>query len=75
MDPPRKGLDSSVVNLICTKKPIYIAYLSCNPTTLARDLNLFLNLGGYHLEKIIPYDFFPQTTHLETLVFLKLLTA
>ena len=71
LDPPRRGLEKEVVDKILIIKPIYIAYLSCDKATLARDLNLLINTNNdYFISDIIPIDFFPQTTHLETLVLL-----
>ena len=70
VDPPRAGLDRVVVDEIVRLAPDRIAYISCDPSTLARDLKRLLQ-KGYQLEKIIPFDFFPQTYHIETLTFLK----
>ncbi len=71
LDPPRKGLDRSVINIILDKRPRRIAYLSCSPGTLARDLELLVNSSTlYKIDFVQPFDFFPQTTHLECLVFL-----
>ncbi len=68
IDPPRKGLDNYVVNIILEKKPKKIAYLSCNPSTLARDARLIIDSNFYKVEYLYPIDFFPQTTHLECLL-------
>ncbi|WP_320676856.1 23S rRNA (uracil(1939)-C(5))-methyltransferase RlmD [Prochlorococcus sp. MIT 1300] len=72
LDPPRKGLGSKLIDAILLKKPLHIAYLSCSPSTLSRDLSLLVgeDYGTYKIEKIQPIDFFPQTTHVECLVFL-----
>jgi tRNA/tmRNA/rRNA uracil-C5-methylase (TrmA/RlmC/RlmD family) len=51
-------------------RPQRMAYLSCSAGTLRRDLE-HLTAAGYRVMRIIPYDFFPQTHHVETLVFLK----
>jgi len=67
IDPPRKGLDSEVISIILKKNPIKIAYLSCNPSTLARDLKALIVNSSYNVEILYPIDFFPQTTHLECL--------
>ena len=71
IDPPRAGLSESSRNFIsqCTYFSCML-YLSCNPTALAVDLELFLK-EGWHLERIIPFDFFPRTKHLESLVVMK----
>ncbi len=65
LNPPRKGCDPQLLSAIGSKK---IVYISCDPATLARDLRL---LKGYQIEKIVPFDLFPQTTHVETVVSLK----
>jgi len=70
VDPPRKGLDEKVVNSILNNSPSKIIYLSCNPTTLARDIRLLSE--KYMLNFIQPYDMFPQTANVETLVCLSL---
>ena len=68
IDPPREGAKTILQDLVNINAK-HLAYLSCNPTTLARDLR-FLVDSGYELNKIKPYDMFPHTYHLETLVFL-----
>jgi len=68
LDPPRKGVDPSVISALLSSPPEKIIYLSCNPATLARDLALLKE--AYRVEKITPYDMFPQTKHLEVLVIL-----
>jgi 23S rRNA (uracil1939-C5)-methyltransferase len=70
MDPPRKGLDSYVVQAILAKPPQTVIYLSCDPATLARDLALLV-AEAYQVESVQPIDFFPQTTHVETLTVLR----
>jgi len=72
VDPPRKGLDADVVDQILECPPRWMAYLSCDPATLSRDLKrLCVPQGPYEIEGIHPVDFFPQTTHLESLVLMK----
>ena len=71
VDPPRKGLAAEMINKILEISPEKIIYLSCNPASLARDLKLLLQGREYKLQEVIPYDFFPQTTHVETLVLLQ----
>ncbi len=71
LDPPRKGLDEKAISLILQKKPCRIAYLSCNPATLARDIKRLVKDKDYNLTQLIPADFFPQTMHIECLAFLK----
>ncbi|MDR1113469.1 MAG: 23S rRNA (uracil(1939)-C(5))-methyltransferase RlmD [Candidatus Margulisbacteria bacterium] len=70
VDPPRKGLAAEMVSKILEIRPQKVIYLSCNPTSLARDLKPLASV--YKVREIIPYDFFPQTTHVETLVLLQL---
>lgn len=69
VDPPRKGCDRVVIDSICSANPNQIIYISCNPSTLARDLNLLLD--SYKVKSILPYDMFPMTGHVETLVCLE----
>ena len=69
LDPPRKGLTNRTIQIILARLPRYIVYLSCNPATLARDLNkLSGKYPAYLIDEIYPIDFFPQTSHLETMV-------
>ena len=70
VDPPRKGLDKTVVEAFLSAEPKKIVYLSCNPATLARDLGLLKE--KYDIEFVQPYDMFPQTANVETLVCLSL---
>jgi 23S rRNA (uracil1939-C5)-methyltransferase len=68
VDPPRKGLAREVIRALLENPIAKILYLSCNPTTLIRDLGL---LGErYRVENLRLYDFFPQTPHIETLAVL-----
>jgi tRNA/tmRNA/rRNA uracil-C5-methylase (TrmA/RlmC/RlmD family) len=70
MNPPRLGLETQVSQWISqSARPAKIAYLSCSAGTLARDLSI-LTQAGYLLKRIIPYDFFPQTHHVEILALL-----
>ena len=69
MDPPRAGSDTAFLSCALTLAPRRIVYVSCNPETLARDLN-FLTKRGYRAEKIQPVDMFPHTDHVETVVLL-----
>ncbi len=65
LDPPRKGSDEKTLSAIISSKPKRIVYVSCNPSTLARDAR-FLCDRGYHLEKAMCYDLFPNTMHIES---------
>ena len=63
VDPPRSGCDQSLLQTILKVKPKTIVYVSCNPSTLAKDLQ---ELGSsYHVEIMQPVDMFPQTSHVE----------
>jgi len=65
LDPPRNGALEAVKTLP-QLEPQQIIYVSCDPGTLARDLAILINQGGYRLEVALPLDMFPQTGHLET---------
>ncbi len=69
VDPPRSGLDPRVTAAIIAKRPRQFVYVSCNPVTLARDLRSFIT-GGYTLRTLELFDFFPQTSHVESLAYL-----
>lgn len=75
LDPPRKGCDRGVIESLLQIQPDRVVYVSCNPSTLARDLKLLCESGRYRLEKIQPVDFFPQTAHVECIAFLRRCTA
>lgn len=68
-DPPRKGIDYSVLESVCESNISKIVYISCNPSTLARDIKILIE-KGYRLEYVKGYDMFPQTHHIEVLVLL-----
>ena len=67
LDPPRAGAESAVIKGILDLRPAAISYVSCDPATLARDLNKLL-AGGYTLDSLAAFDLFPQTHHVETVV-------
>ncbi len=69
LDPPRAGITLAALKVILQLRPAKIVYISCNPSTLARDLKYFRE-NRYRIQKIVPHDFFPHTSHLETLVYL-----
>jgi len=66
VDPPRAGLDKVVVDGILKLHPSLIVYISCDPSTLARDAARLIN-GGYKLKEVTPFDLFPQTYHIESI--------
>lgn len=70
VDPPRKGLDRQTIDAILKLAPEKFAYISCDPATLARDLQLLDALGGYVPKTVQPIDMFPRTKHIETVCFL-----
>jgi len=71
VNPPRTGLAPSVAKTLATSRVPQIVYVSCMPQTLARDLKVICE-AGYKVAECQPYDMFPQTTHVETVVSLKL---
>lgn len=71
VNPPRNGLSQEVISSMTKHKPNEIVYVSCMPSTLARDLKA-LSFCGYKITSCQPYDMFPQTSHIETLVTLKI---
>lgn len=67
LDPPRKGAEPAVIEAIAASGAGKIAYISCDPATLARDLKLF-NEKDYRIISVQPVDMFPMTAHVETVV-------
>ncbi len=66
LNPPRKGCAPELISTLLEKKPQKIVYISCDPATLARDLALLCT--NYRIKVIQPFDMFPQTMHVETVV-------
>lgn len=66
VDPPRAGIEKHALDAIINLKPQVIAYVSCDPSTLARDSARLIN-GGYQLKQVTPFDLFPQTYHIESI--------
>ena len=67
IDPPRKGCDDSFRKQLMQYRPQRIVYVSCDPTTQARDLKDFV-ASGYEITRIQPFDLFPHTRHIENIV-------
>lgn len=70
MDPPRAGVGAEVCDLLARISALEMVYVSCDPVTLARDLRLMVE-AGYRVIELHLVDLFPQTFHLETVVFLR----
>lgn len=69
MDPPRSGSSPAFLSSLVTMKPAKVVYISCNPVTLKRDLDVLVN-KGYQVEEMVPVDMFPGTHHVETICLL-----
>ncbi len=67
VDPPRKGCDEALLKTLVDMSPSRIVYVSCNPSTLARDLK-YLAANGYAVKEVQPVDVFPWTEHVECVV-------
>ncbi|QNO15312.1 23S rRNA (uracil(1939)-C(5))-methyltransferase RlmD [Alkalicella caledoniensis] len=65
LDPPRKGCEESLLVAIKRMAPEKVVYVSCNPSTLARDLKILCQNEDYKLEEVQPVDMFPHTGHVE----------
>jgi len=66
VDPPRAGIEKHALDAIINLKPQIIIYVSCDPSTLARDAARLIS-GGYRLSDVTPFDLFPQTYHIESI--------
>ena len=69
VDPPRKGCDKKLLDAIIKINPERIVYVSCNPTTLARDIKILVD-AGFKVEEVQPVDMFPHTAHIESVTLL-----
>lgn len=67
LNPPRKGCDPEMIQAVGKMQPPKVLYVSCDPATLARDL-AGLREYGYQIDAVQPFDMFPQTAHVETVV-------
>ena len=67
LDPPRKGCDETTLSAVVQKSPRRVVYVSCNPSTAARDA-AWLGQHGYRAEKVQPVDLFPRTKHVECVI-------
>jgi 23S rRNA (uracil1939-C5)-methyltransferase len=72
LDPPRKGCAPQVIEYLQQQLPRHLIYVSCNPATLARDLQMLCAEKKFRLVKVQPFDFFPQTGHVETVCILEM---
>ncbi|MFY2157337.1 23S rRNA (uracil(1939)-C(5))-methyltransferase RlmD [Cytobacillus firmus] len=70
VDPPRTGLDQQLLKTILKVQPKKVVYVSCNPSTLAKDISVLSS--KYHVSGIQPVDMFPQTAHVEAVTLLEL---
>ena len=69
LDPPEAGLEAEVLEIIASKHPQRLIYVSCNPATLARDLKNLVR--RYVLRRVCPLDMFPQTSEIEVVAVLE----
>jgi 23S rRNA (uracil1939-C5)-methyltransferase/tRNA (uracil-5-)-methyltransferase len=67
IDPPRKGCDESFLSQLFAYGPSRLVYVSCDPSTQARDARVIVD-NGYEISRITPFDLFPQTRHVENVV-------
>lgn len=65
MDPPRAGSDEKFLSSLIKMSPKTVVYISCNPETMARDLEYMTHNSDYKVQKIQPVDMFPHTAHIE----------
>ena len=70
MDPPRSGSSEEFIKSLVRMKPSQVLYISCNPQTQIRDLQVFERMGYRVQGEMVPVDLFPHTVHVETIVLL-----
>ncbi len=70
VDPPRKGCDAALLDMLLKMSPKRIVYVSCDSATLARDLKVLCESGEYKVNKVQPVDMFPHSVHIETVCLL-----
>jgi tRNA/tmRNA/rRNA uracil-C5-methylase (TrmA/RlmC/RlmD family) len=75
LDPPRRGCHPSGLECLLAQRPAQILYVSCQPATLARDLNVLCRDQVYRLVNVVPLDMFPQTQHVECVADLRINAA
>jgi tRNA/tmRNA/rRNA uracil-C5-methylase (TrmA/RlmC/RlmD family) len=71
LDPPRKGCRPETLQVLRQARPAQIIYVSCDPATMARDLNVLCAEGVFDLAQVVPLDMFPQTSHVESVADLR----
>lgn len=71
LDPPRTGLAPQGARLLADIKAPALVYVSCDPGTLARDLGVLVRTGPWQMERVTPFDLFPQTQHVECVAVLR----
>ncbi len=68
IDPPRAGMEKTLVQTLARSGLSRIIYISCDPATLQRDLKILITEGGYKIQRVQLFDMFPRTAHFETIV-------
>ena len=75
LDPPRKGCRPELLEQLRQAKPAQLIYISCQPATMARDLNVLCHGDVFRIAQVVPLDMFPQTAHVECVADLRRLPA
>ena len=70
IDPPRAGMNSALAAMLAKNGPPLLAYISCDAASIARDAKILVN-GGYQLSRLMMFDFYPHTAHIEALAVFK----